>query len=96
MKSNAVIHLVILLCLLGLMAYLWLTPTGNIKPGGFEKPVVLMIIGGIISFYFFVVNKRGWALTRNPVQAINMSLASLFIGAHLLMIIMVAINVVTK
>ena len=96
MKSKAAIHLLILFFLLGAMAYLWLTPAGNIKPGGFEKPLILMIVGGAISVYLFLVNKQGWAVTRTPVQAVNMGLAGLFIGAHLLMVIIVAINMVAK
>ena len=96
MKSKSALHLLVLLSLLGAMAYLWLTPTGNIKPGGFEKPLVLMIGGGAISVYLLLANKRGWSVTRAPVQAVNIGLASLFIGLHLLIIATVVINMVAK
>jgi hypothetical protein len=96
MKYKSAFHLLILLSLLWAMGYLWMTPTGNIKPGGFEKPIILMIVGSAISVYLLLVNKRWWSVSRAPIQAVNMGLAVLFVGFHILVIIVAAINMVTK
>lgn len=59
--KKPVAHLTVLIALFGFMVYLWLTPTGNIKPGGFEIPLLLMLVGGFLSVVFLIQNKTAWA-----------------------------------
>jgi len=67
-------------------------PTGNIKPGGLEKHLLLMLFGGMMSVYIFLASKRMWFKSRQPVLAVNMGLAGSFLGVHLYYVIIFSIN----
>ena len=57
------IHTVILFSLLGVLGYLWFKQTGNIKPGGFEPHLALMILGGFLrnGFLHRAIREQGGA-----------------------------------
>ena len=78
------------------MGYLWLTPTGNIKPGGFEYPLALMIIGSLASIYILINSKKEWAIYKKAIQATNIALSGSFIGLHIVILAIVGINMVLK
>jgi Ni,Fe-hydrogenase I cytochrome b subunit len=96
MNIKTAAHLLTLIALLLVMAYLWLTPTGNIKPGGFNQPLILMVVGGVISIYLFVENKKEWVISKNPIQVVNMGLATIFLGVHALMMFIIGANLLVK
>jgi len=88
------IHSLILFILLGVLAYLWLKPTGNIKPNGLAPHLALMLAGGSFSIYSFISNKKQWFINKNNNCAFNIALASIFILVHVAAIAYISIMMV--
>jgi len=82
LKHPAILHTLLLISLLLLLAYVWLMPIENFKPGGLEVHLMLMIFGGAISYYLLRINKHQWALSKSSISVMNIILAILFIGFH--------------
>lgn len=90
------IHTIILFSLLGILGHLWFKQTGNIKPGGLEPHLALMVFGGAIAIYSFNKNKKQWFSTKNNICALNTVLAAIFILFHIAALTYVSIMLVVN
>jgi len=90
------IHSIILFILLGVLAYLWFKPTGDIKPNGLMPHLALMLFGSIFSIYSFKINKKQWFVSKNNICALNITLATIFILVHVVALTYFSIMMVIK
>ena len=90
------IHSIILFILPGVLAYLWLKPTGDIKPNGLMPHLALMLFGSIFSIYSFIINKKRWLVSKNNICGLNVALAAIFISVHVVALTYFSIMMVIK
>ena len=76
---KAVLHIVVLLIIIGVTTYLWITPIGEI-PGRSQWPIVFPFLGALVAIYILGDNKKENLVSKKPIQSVNVAVSGTYLG----------------